>query len=102
MSCRRAQEFLAHNRITIIAQTSTKERTFAEPDAQALIKDIDIIYSAKGKKVVAMDLKRSRPAWSEIALLLIGPTGKLRAPVIRKGKTLIVGFNESTYAELLG
>ena len=31
---------------------------------------------------------------------LLGPTGNLRAPAIRKGKTLYVGFNEEAYREL--
>jgi hypothetical protein len=28
---------------------------------------------------------------------MLGPYGKLRAPTIRVGRTLVVGFNESTY-----
>ena len=28
---------------------------------------------------------------------LLGPTGNLRAPTIRKGKTLLVGFNADAY-----
>ena len=39
---------------------------------------------------------------AEVAQLLLGPTGNLRAPTLRKGKTLIVGFDAETYAELLG
>jgi len=31
-----------------------------------------------------------------------GPTGNLRAPSLRKGRTLIVGFDEATYRRLLG
>ena len=33
--------------------------------------------------------------------LLLGPTGNLRAPTLRKGRTLIVGFEEETYEKLL-
>ena len=36
-----------------------------------------------------------------MAGLLLGPTGNLRAPTLRKGRTLIVGFDEATYAKLL-
>ena len=31
-----------------------------------------------------------------------GPTGNLRAPTLRKGTTLLVGFNEETYQEHFG
>ena len=33
---------------------------------------------------------------------MIGPTGNLRAPTIRKGKKLFVGCNEENYAQELG
>ena len=33
---------------------------------------------------------------------LLGPTGNLRAPAIRKGKTLVVGYSEAVYADLFG
>jgi arsenate reductase-like glutaredoxin family protein len=55
---------------------------------------------AKGKKIVDVDLKASPPTDDEIAALMLGPTGNLRAPTIRKGKTLYVGFSEVAYREL--
>lgn len=61
----------------------------------------DEIYSLKGKKIVRLDLKKSKPKNEEIAALMMGPTGNLRAPTFRKGKTIVVGFNEETYSDLL-
>ena len=61
----------------------------------------DEIYSLKGKKIVRLDLKKAKADDDEIAALMIGPTGNLRAPTFRKGKTIVVGFNEETYIELL-
>jgi arsenate reductase-like glutaredoxin family protein len=55
---------------------------------------------AKGKKIVDVDLKKTPTSDDEIAALMLGPTGNLRAPTIRKGKTLYVGFSEETYGEL--
>ena len=57
---------------------------------------------AKGKTVVHLDLKKDQPDDATLSGLLLGPTGNLRAPTLRKGKTLIVGFNEETYRGLLG
>lgn len=67
-----------------------------------MLKDINKLYAAKGKKVTALDLKKDAPASDEIKKVLLGPTGNLRAPTLRKGKTLIVGFNEEMYDELIG
>ncbi len=61
----------------------------------------DEIYSLKGKKIIRLDLKKVKADDDEIASLMIGPTGNLRAPTWRKGKTIVVGFNEDTYVELL-
>jgi len=33
---------------------------------------------------------------------MLGPTGNLRAPTIRKGKTVVVGFNEEVFEEIFG
>ena len=48
------------------------------------------------------DLKREKPPRAELLGLQLGPTGNLRAPSLRKGRTLIVGFDEATYKRLLG
>ena len=58
---------------------------------------MDGIYAAKGKRVVHMDLRRDKPAKTDLLGVLLGPTGNLRAPTLRKGRTLIVGFDEATY-----
>jgi hypothetical protein len=67
-----------------------------------VLKGVDQLYVAKGKKVVHVDLERARPARAELLGLLLGPTGNLRAPTLRKGRTLLVGFDEATYTRLLG
>jgi arsenate reductase-like glutaredoxin family protein len=67
----------------------------------AVARDVDQIYVAKGKKVIQVDLKTSRPARAELLALLLGPTGGLRAPTVRVGRTLLVGFSEEAYAKVL-
>ena len=51
--------------------------------------------------MIHLDLRNARPPRAELLALLLGPSGNLRAPTIRKGRTLIVGFDEATYAALL-
>ena len=54
----------------------------------------------KGKKVDEFDIgaKVSKDAISA----MLGATGNLRAPLLRVGKLVLVGFNEEVYAEHLG
>ena len=54
---------------------------------------------AKGKK-----LDEWKPAGKAPAVVvdaMVGSTGNLRAPCLRMGKTLVVGFNEDAYTEAL-
>ena len=66
-----------------------------------MARDVNQIYVAKGKKVIQVDLKTSRPGRAELLALLLGPTGGLRAPTVRVGRTLLVGFSEEAYAKVL-
>ncbi len=68
-------------------------------DALALAKTVSTIHAAKGKKIVTIDMKHP-PDDETLTKLLLGPSGNLRAPTIRKGKTLYVGFNEDAYRAL--
>ena len=56
---------------------------------------------AKGKKVTEVDLKKDRPDDDTLIGLMLGPTGNLRAPTMKVGKTILVGFNEESYAKTL-
>ena len=66
------------------------------------MKGMKEMYVAKGKKVVQVNLKKDRPGDDELVKLMLGPTGNLRAPTLRKGKTLVVGFNDDLYGEIFG
>jgi hypothetical protein len=47
-------------------------------------------------------MKKAPPDDVTLASHILGPTGNLRAPTIRKGKTLLVGFSEEVYRQVLG
>ena len=55
----------------------------------------------RGSKVVHVDLRAAKPPKAEMLTLLLGPSGNLRAPTLRKGRTLVVGFDAATYAKVL-
>ena len=74
-----------------------KKQPIPADDAFKVLDGIDDLYAAKGKRVHHLDLRRSAPSRSVIAALLIGPSGNLRAPTVRKGRTLLVGFDEELY-----
>jgi arsenate reductase-like glutaredoxin family protein len=71
-------------------------------EALALAKSYDKVIAARGKKVVTFDLKKAPPDDDTLAAHILGPTGNLRAPALRRGKTLLVGFSEEAYRQFLG
>ena len=56
----------------------------------------------KGAKVAVFDLATSRPSDAELMELMLGSTGNLRAPVVVRGTTVLVGFNADVYEDELG
>ncbi len=66
-----------------------------------LINQVDQIYACVGKKVVFFDLRKQKPGPDDL-LKAICRNGKLRAPALRQGRTLIVGFDEPTYTRVFG
>lgn len=78
-----------------------KER-FGPDDAVKLTQDIAEIIAAKGKKVVRYNLAKDKPGRQDLLAVMIGPSGNLRAPTLRKGKKLLIGFDPAAYREVLG
>jgi hypothetical protein len=70
-------------------------------DALRLAGDADEIYVAKGRQVIHIGMRTGSTDEDALARLLLGPTGNRRSPTLKKGRTVIVGFDESTYRKLL-
>ncbi len=66
-----------------------------------MLKKARTVVVSKGAKVTQFDLSDKAQTPEEVAASMLGPTGNLRAPTIRVGKTILVGFNEEVYAEHL-
>ena len=61
--------------------------------ALSALEGISELYVAKGRKSIFLDLTRDRPSDDKLLELLLGRSGKLRAPTLRIRKRLIVGYH---------
>ena len=77
-------------------ERNSRKQPLTDTDAQALIDTVSRVLVAKGKKI--RDLAS---ADAELADLK-GPTGNYRAPMLRIGDDLLVGFHPETLQHLLG
>ena len=70
--------------------------------ALELAKTAARVVVARGKKVVIFDMMKDQPDDDTLAAYLLGPTGNLKAPTLRRGDILLVGFGEEAYREVFG
>ncbi len=102
MGCKKAQGFLAAQDYQVKSQSDASKERRGPDQALELAKNADKIVVGRGKKVVIIDMKSDPPDEQTLLSYLLGPTGNLRAPTLRRGKTLLVGFGEEAYQQVLG
>ena len=78
----------------VATERSTRD-PMTEAEVRELLRSVADVVIARGRKAERRPAKEVRPAD------LKGPTGNFRAPMVRKGKTLLVGFHPETLAGLL-
>ncbi|MDX1382347.1 MAG: ArsC family (seleno)protein [Thermoanaerobaculia bacterium] len=74
-------------------------RKLGRAEAETLLAGARRLIVVKGKKV--SEFPSPSPADDSAVAAMLGPTGNLRAPTVRVGKTLVVGFDEDRYREVL-
>ncbi len=80
-----------------------RKQRFAPDDLPQLLEGANRLVAMRGKKVQSFDLREGVPVDDEaFRKAVIGPSGNLRAPAIRRGKTWLVGFNPEAFEEYLG
>jgi|SRR5687768_7080747 arsenate reductase-like glutaredoxin family protein len=102
MGCQKAQGFLGKAGTPVTEKVDARKERYEGADALAILDGIDTLIAARGKSIATFDLTHDRPADDVLLAHLLGPSGNLRAPTARIGKTLLVGFNEEAYRRLLG
>ena len=102
MTCKHAQEFLGAAGTPVAEIIDANKRRIGRDEALAILDGVDRLIAMKGKRVANFDLRGgARPDDATLLSHLIGPSGNLRAPTVRVGKTLLVGFNEEAYRQVL-
>ena len=81
------------------AETVSASKKLSRKDAEEIAKGASRVIVAKGKQVEEFATGGKAPRAAIDAML--GPTGNLRAPLVRAGKTVLVGFNDEAWAKNL-
>ena len=83
-----------------IADRTPASRKLQETDSRALLESASRLIALKGKKVNEFSIAKS--VSDDAVAATLGPTGNMRAPTLKIGKTLIVGFNEEIFEREFG
>jgi arsenate reductase-like glutaredoxin family protein len=103
MSCVKAQGFLESHAVNVAGEVvDAKKERRGRDEALKLARSAEKVVVARGKEVVTFDMQQSPPDDETLAAHLLGPTGNLKAPTLRVGTILLVGFSEEAYREVLG
>jgi len=102
VTCKKAQEFLERAQVPIRESVNASKVRYGPQEVVELLRGVERLIITRGQKVERRDLRQEATVEDEWLSRLLGPTGNLRAPTARIGTTLIVGFHEPTYREVLG
>ncbi len=78
------------------------KQRFERADLAALLRGAARVVVAKGRKEVVFDITPGRALPDELVDVMLGPTGKLRAPAVRAGTKWLVGHLDDGWARELG
>jgi arsenate reductase-like glutaredoxin family protein len=81
------------------AETVSAAKKLTRKDAEEIARTASRVVVAKGKRVE--ELETGGKAQKAVVDALLGPTGNLRAPLVRVGKTVLVGFNDEAWSKNL-
>ena len=103
MGCKKAKGFLEANEVAAAREViDARKVRFGRAEALQLAKSVRQVVAGKGKKVVVFDMRTNPPDDDTLVAHLLGPSGNLKAPTLRVGDTLLVGYAEAAYKQVLG
>lgn len=96
-TCARADAFLEEAGLHVVEHVDARKQRKGPNEAIELARSVNEIYVMKGKKLVHLRMGKDAPSDAELEKLLIGPSGNLRAPTMRRGKKLFIGFDADAF-----
>ena len=101
-SCIRANGFFAKHNVMVVAETNPETERIGPDEALKMARRASrVIVARRGATVVTYDMRRDQPDDATLLRHMLGPTGWLRVPTIRCGKTLMIGFSDDGYRAAL-
>ena len=85
--------------MAVTETADARKNVLKEEEAWQLLQEADTVVVGKGKK--SLSFQPTEESREELLKAALGRTGNLRAPTLRIGKQIYVGYNEGMYGEIL-
>ena len=83
-------------KVTVREERQSRKAPLSDADAKKLLDSVSEIVISRGR--ASRRLTRKEATLDDLR----GHTGAFRAPMVKRGKTLLVGFNEEELKKLIG
>jgi len=100
-ACIKADAYLAKRGVTARETVDARKVKVGKPQIAQILRGTHQVIACKGAATVEFNLRQDPPVEKVLYENLIGPTGSLRAPAIRLGRTLVVGFSDEAWGKAL-
>lgn len=87
---------LERNAVQVREERPARKQPLDEKEIRALLRRVTDVVIAKGKKTDVFKAKAVKPD------MLKGPSGSFRAPMLVRGKKMLVGFSADTLEAWFG
>jgi hypothetical protein len=87
---------LDSSKVVVKEERASKSRPMSDDEARALLASVDEVVLSRGKS------QRRVASGDATVDDLRGPTGNIRAPLVKVGRRLLVGFSKDALEETLG
>jgi hypothetical protein len=84
--------------VAIAEQVDARRNRIGPTEALRLARSVRRVIVAKGKHVDYFEIAGEKFDRVELLSAMLGPNGTLRAPAVRVGHMLLVGFDDDSYA----
>jgi len=88
--------------VTTREVVDARKQKLPKRETVPILRGTQRLIVARGKSIKDWNLKKDPPMEKELFSAIMGPSGSLRAPSARVGKTLLVGFSDEAWSLILG
>ncbi len=101
-TCSKAKAFLDEHGVTSREVVLARQVAIEPTTAWAMLDKVQHLAVVRGSKVYEFERAQFVDQHEQIESMIIGRSGSLRAPTIRVGPTMIVGYEPSLYSRAIG